>query len=168
MPFSRSVRKPLPPRSGRRCAAALLILALVAPTVATAKEDKFPGIRKLMNDEQFEAAGLDRLNPEQLKHLDAWLLEYTAGEATVLREQNPEVREVQSAFNLEASVADFRGWSGDTLFRLDNGQIWKQRLDGRFAYGGDDHRVRIERNFMGYFRLVHVATGRAVGVTRLR
>lgn len=145
----------------------LLALMLLAGPVA-ARDDKFPGVRKLMSEEQFEAAGLNNLTPEQLKRLDAWLLQYTAGEATVLRDQNAEVREVESAYNVEAQAAEFRGWSGDTVFRLDNGQVWKQRLDGRFAYGGDDHRVRIERNFMGFFRLVHVATGRAVGVTRLR
>lgn len=146
----------------------LLALALLAPVLVAASDDKFPGVRKLMSDEQFKAAGLDNLSPGQLKQLDAWLLQYTAGEATVLRDQNAEVREVESAYNVEAQATEFRGWSGETVFRLDNGQVWKQRLDGRFAYSGDDHRVRIERNFMGFFRLVHVATGRAVGVTRLR
>jgi hypothetical protein len=168
--------RPLTARRRRRGALSAFLIqtgvafaaAVAAPGPTLRAADEFPGIRTLMDEAQFTAAGLDKLSAEELERLDAWLLQYTAGEAPVLREQNAAVREAEKSFNLEARAEDFDGWNGDTLFRLDNGQLWRQRLDGRFAYGGGDNRVRIERNFLGYFRLVHIESGRAVGVTRLR
>ncbi|MFT7286560.1 MAG: hypothetical protein ACI87W_000668 [Halieaceae bacterium] len=130
---------------------------------------RFPGVQTLMSESEFREAGLGKLSAQELQALDRWLIRYTVGEAPVIRRENAEVREAEKAFNVEASITgDFRGWNGDTIFRLDNEQVWKQRLDGRFAYSGNDGRVRIERNFMGFFRLVHLDSGRAVGVTRLK
>ena len=54
------------------------------------------------------------------------------------------------------------------VFYLDNGQIWKQRLRGRHVYNGDDTRVVIKKNFMGFYKLTHLATGKSVGVKLVR
>ena len=79
------------------------------------------------------------------------------------------VRIVLAAKGLEARiVAPFSGWSGQTLFRLDNGQVWRQRIKGRYMFDGDDTRVVITRNFLGYYNLTLVSTGRSVGVEPVR
>jgi hypothetical protein len=150
----------------RRLAA---VLALAATSLAAAQAEDFPGIRELMSPDEYEAAGLDKLSEAERKALDAWLLRYTAGEAETLRNTSDEVREAKQEVRIEARVrAPFEGWSGDTLFHLDNGQVWQQRLDGRFAYNGSEREVVLDKNFFGFWRLTHVATGRRVGVTRLR
>ncbi len=150
----------------RRVAA---VLALGASCLAAAQAEDFPGIRKLMSPGEYEAAGLDKLSEAERKALDAWLLRYTAGEAETLRSTSDEVRDATQEARIEARVrAPFEGWSGDTLFHLDNGQVWQQRLDGRFAYNGSEREVVLDKNFFGFWRLTHVATGRRVGVTRLR
>lgn len=135
---------------------------------AAARKD-FPGIEKLMTAEDFTRAGLDRLTPEQLQALDAWLLRYTAGDAYVVQSTSEEVRAAAPDFRLEARIVPpFTGWSGETLFRLDNGQLWRQRIKGRYAFSGDDTRVVISRNFLGFYVLTLPATGRSIGVEPVR
>ena len=144
-----------------------LLCALLAAGPLAAQEKDFPGVEKLMPPETYRAAGLDKLSPEEMKALNAWLVHYTAGEAEVVRATSEEVREAEQAIRIEAEVKPpFKGWDGDTLFVLDNGQIWRQRLSGRFPYHGDDRRVVIEKNFFGFYQLTHVASGRSVGVSR--
>lgn len=140
-------------------------LCLAAPSLA---EETFPGVEKLMAPEEYRAAGLDKLSPAELKVLNQWLIDYTVEDAEALRVGNEEVRQAEQDVRIEARVeAPFKGWDGETLFRLDNGQVWQQRLSGRFPYHGDDRRVVIEKNFFGFFKMTHVASGRSVGVSRV-
>lgn len=79
------------------------------------------------------------------------------------------IDEAEAAYQLRANVQEpFRGWSGKTLFYLDNGQVWKQRTTGRHTYTGDDNRVVISQNQMGFFEMRLIAVDRAVGVKRLK
>ena len=64
-------------------------------------------------------------------------------------------------------VGGFTGWSGKTVFTLDNGQVWRQRHGTSYRYQGDDNRVRLEPNFFGFWELTVVSTGRSVGVRRI-
>jgi hypothetical protein len=156
----------------------LLVAALVVPaswaadgaqeTAADAKKD-FPGIEKLMTAEEFARIGLDKLTPEQMQALNAWLVRYTAGEAYVVQSTSEEVRAAVPEFRLEASIVPpFTGWSGQTLFRLDNGQLWRQRIKGRYLFSGEDTRVVIKRNLLGFYVMTLVSTGRAIGVEPVR
>ena len=130
----------------------------------------FPGIRSLMSPEEFSASGLDALTPEQLEALDDWLVRYTAGEAEVVRSSSEEVREAEKEVEITSRLSsDFDGWNGDTIFRLSNGQIWRQRLRGNYSYRGSPApEVRISKNFLGFFKMEIVETGKAIGVTRVR
>jgi hypothetical protein len=146
-----------------------LLLSLLLPLNTTAEQAEFPGIKALMSAEDFSAAGLDRLSEEELEALDAWLVRYTAGEAAILRQDNVEVREASKAFEIVTRITgDFRGWDGETVFRLENGQVWRQRLQGRYTYVGPANpEVRITRNWMGFYKMTLVENGRGVGVTLL-
>jgi hypothetical protein len=62
----------------------------------------------------------------------------------------------------------FEGWDGDTLFVLDNGEVWKQRSRGLYIYRAERPDVLITRNKLGFFMLEVVATGKSVGVKRVR
>jgi len=63
----------------------------------------------------------------------------------------------------------FTGWSGKTLFQLENGQVWRQRLPGRYVHReGDLPRVKIARNLLGYYEMELVDYGRKIGVSRVR
>lgn len=148
-------------------ASALLCAALTsAPTLA---EGTFPGVEKLMSAEQFEAAGLNKLTPAEREALNSWLLSYTAEEAPEMLRSNPEVRAAEEAIRIEARIKQpFSGWTGDTLFYLDNGQVWRQRLKGHYFHRGDDTAVVIEKNLLGFFKMTVVDSAKSVGVTRVR
>jgi len=150
----------------RNLIAALLLSTLTA--AASAADQPFPGIKALMSEQEYRAAGIDKLSEEQRASLNAWLIQYTVGEAPVLRQTNTEVKEAEQSLTIEASIKQpFSGWSGKTVFKLDNGQRWRQRLDGRYAYHGEDTRVVIKKNFFGFYKMTVVSTGAAVGVSRI-
>ena len=65
-------------------------------------------------------------------------------------------------------VSDFSGWTGRTVFVLENGETWQQRMDGEYSYSGSDTRVAIRRGFMGLYRMELLATGRWIGVRRIK
>lgn len=149
--------------------AALSAAAGSAANASPAKDKDFPGIQKLMTAQEFAGAGLDKLTPEQMRALDDWLVRYTAGEAYVVQTTSEEVGAAVPEFRIEARIlAPFSGWTGQTLFRLDNGQVWRQRIKGRYVFDGDDTRIVITRNLLGFYNLTLVSTGRAVGVEPVR
>lgn len=168
-----------------RTVSAILLLAvlLLAAYLATAHADAARNVRDLMAPSDFSASGLEKLSDEELSHLSEWVERYrdaavdappvapkrpsqmTAGEKAELEREKKEEKD----FELAAKVIPaFRGWSGKTVFHLDNGQVWQQRQAGTMRYSGDDSSVIITRNLMGRYVMVHTDSGRAVGVRRLR
>jgi len=63
---------------------------------------------------------------------------------------------------------NFDGWRGDTLFVLDNGEIWKQRLQGQYFYSAERPEILITRNLLGFYSMEVLETGKSVGVKRVR
>ena len=144
--------------------------ALFLASPAWADKTKFPGVEKLMTEEEFAETGLEQLSEEQIKALNSWLLKYTAGEAAILRVDNKEVQQANKDFELLTRISgEFTGWSGDTIFRLENGQLWRQRLPGRHKYSGPPNpEIRISRNFMGFYKMTLVESGKSIGVKPIR
>ena len=63
----------------------------------------------------------------------------------------------------------FRGWSGRTRFRLDNGQVWMQKRDAMYNPGSDQEAVVvIEKVSYDQYRLIYTKTGANVPVTRIK
>jgi hypothetical protein len=144
---------------------------LLAGGAARAEEPPatFPGIEKLMSAEEFQASGMEKLTPAEREALDRWLIRYTAEESQVLFHTDEEViKAVEEQETRSAVVSEFKGWSGDTLFELANGQVWQQRGRGRYAYHGPSPEVVITRNFMGFYRMELVENGKAVLVKRVK
>lgn len=151
------------------CRFLLLAAALfLAPWAQS--EERFPDIKTLMDEETYRAAGLHTLSEEQLAALNAWLIRYTAKDAETIARTSPEVKEIKKEVRkAEATIDDFSGWSGDTIFRLSNNEVWQQRLEGTYNYQGEQPaKVVVRRNMFGFFVLEVVDTGRSVGVKRVR
>lgn len=148
--------------------ASLAFGLLLAPTL-TAEEP--PDVRALMTADEFKAAGLERLSPSELEALNRWLLRFTARQASELRQHSgfieEEIRKVEQEGVRTRIVGEFHGWDGDTIFRLENGQVWKQRLAGNWHYRASTPEVELSKNFMGYWMLRVLEADRAVGVTRI-
>ena len=84
--------------------------------------------------------------------------------STVVRE---EIKRVDAAVYKTRIVGEFRGWYGDTIFRLENGQTWRQRLSGKWFHKADSPEVELSKNVMGYWVLRVVGEDRSVGVVRV-
>ena len=64
-------------------------------------------------------------------------------------------------------VGPFTGWAGDTVFKLENGQIWQQ-IDSSYLYSrAESPRVTISRAAFGSYLLQVEGIGRTVRVRRL-
>jgi hypothetical protein len=64
-------------------------------------------------------------------------------------------------------VGQFVGWQNKTRFRLENGQVWQQRTTSKYRYKAENPEVRLSRNFLGFWEMEIVDTGRSVGVKRI-
>lgn len=62
----------------------------------------------------------------------------------------------------------FTGWTGRTVFTMENGQVWQQRMDGSYTFKGTDTRVVITRGAFGLDRMRLVEGGRWIGVKRIK
>lgn len=144
-----------------------------------------------MSPAEYRAAGLDQLTDAQRAALNAWLAKHSVPMTSASRRDETETlplavepkrpgrgadfggEQVEKKAAVvpevvEAQIAgDFRGWDGKTLFRLTNGQIWQQRVGGRYRYRAVDPEVKIQRARFGYY-LEITATGRKVGVKRVK
>ena len=148
----------------------LLCAMLVASyTVLAQDASTFPGVEALMTPEEYRAAGLEKLTPVERKALNSFLIRYTAEESQVLLNSDEEVkRAVEEQEIVSVIQQPFKGWSGDTVFRLENGQVWQQRQRGNYPYRGTHPEVRITKNFIGFYRMELTENGKAIAVKRLQ
>lgn len=134
--------------------------------------DKPFDLRDAMTVNQFRKAGLDGLSAEQMTALNSWASTSlhvpstpaaapaapapapvaapaaptaAAFGAAMLAPTVPEPKEIESHIS-----GSFTGWSGKTMFRLDNGQVWQQAEPGVFATKMQDPAVVIKKLTFGY------------------
>ncbi|HET7175621.1 MAG TPA: hypothetical protein VFK21_06385 [Gammaproteobacteria bacterium] len=137
-----------------------------------AGSDKPFDLRDAMTVNQFRKAGLDGLSAEQMTALNSWVSSSlhapsspavtpaaptpapvaapaaptaAAFGAAMLAPAVPEPKEIESHI-----AGSFTGWSGKTLFRLENGQVWQQAEPGVFATKMQDPPVVIKKLAFGY------------------
>lgn len=150
---------------------ALLTAILLFPASCVLAQDDapFPGIKALMTPAEYDAAGLGKLTPAEREALDSFLIRYTVEDSQVLLKTNEDVKKASDEQEIVSVILPpFKGWSGDTIFRLENGQVWQQRSGGNYPYRGSNPEVRISKNFMGFYRMELVESGKAVQIKRLK
>lgn len=106
-----------------------------------AREEVSGSIQQMMTPEEFRAAGLNKLSPEELQKLDAWLQGYRQV-AEQAGEKKGSARAERTKMDLIVSRVDgsFNGLTGRTVIRLEDGTVWKQaNADDRFRPKVTDH-----------------------------
>jgi hypothetical protein len=109
-----------------RVLATLVICALSA----ISQSEKTPpvlDVQKLMSVSEFRQAGLQKLSAEEIDALNAWLSRFAVkvyGSASQTAD-NPTTAPASAVIETQIE-GEFEGWSGDTIFKLANGQIWQQ------------------------------------------
>jgi hypothetical protein len=83
--------------------------------------------------------------------------------AELIEDTETEVpREVKSRL-----VGEFTGWRGNTVFQLENGQIWRQAQAGRLIFNADAPMVTIRRGAFNSYRLSVEGVNSTVRVKRI-
>ena len=133
---------------------ALAALLALAPAVHAQ-----PPIEQEMTPEQFKAAGLDKLSPQELANLNAWLnntLEIETTKAANLAKDKVET-ENRGFLTFGKTdpivgriVGEFRGFAPGRSWTLDNGQVWEQTDSASLAgVRKTEPQVRITPSVMG-------------------
>ena len=115
-----------------------------AKRARAAREEMSGSIQQMMSPDEFKAAGLNKLSPDELQKLDAWLQGYRQ-----VTEQKAEKIASARAAKVERTKMDllvsrvdgtFNGLTGRTVIRLEDGTVWKQaNADDRYRPKVTDH-----------------------------
>src|SRR5215472_6987435 len=110
---------------------ACLVAAIVV--IAAALVAQTPGLQlkidQVMSQREMQETGVSSLTPTQRRALDDWLNRYTARVLKAALTSDSETLSGRSSCSpaIETRTSgDIEGWSGETVFKLDNGQIWEQ------------------------------------------
>jgi hypothetical protein len=118
----------------------LCVLFCCARPVGAAQEEISGNIQEMMTPEEFKAAGLNKLSPDELQKLDAWLQGYR--QATEKKATARAAKVERTKMDLLVSRVDgtFNGLTGRTVIRLEDGTVWKQaNADDRYRPKVTDH-----------------------------
>ena len=155
-----------------------LLMALCLWGVAgAAAAAEFSSLEEKMSAQEFQAAGLDKLSPEELAALNAWLQQRLAaglsGGARPADEgfraygfggDSPDRTEFSSRIS-----GEFSGWGPNSVFTLDNGQQWQVTDGSEFSIPPRSNpQVTIEPMMMGSWMLKVEGYNRGARVTRIR
>jgi len=119
----------------------------------------FTGLEKNMTPQEFQAAGLNKLTPEELAALNTWLIGQMKQRETAAAKAPRVDREGFLNSGDDSPVhsrilGEFHGWRGRTHFALENGQVWVQVEDSELeGVNITDPEVTITPGFMGSWRL---------------
>jgi hypothetical protein len=169
---------------------------MIVVLLLTASYQVHADLREELGEVDFERAGLHKLSVEELAVLQTLLavredrvreqvVEEKVATGELLRAET--MPQGDDRFGLETvtkrvqeffSTADqdeissritgkFRGWSGNTVFRLENGQVWRQSARGNFVVNLEDPEVTIRRGRFGGYLLKVEGYGSTVRVTRV-
>ena len=122
----------------------LCVIFACATPLHAAREETSTNIQQAMTPGEFKAAGLNKLSPDELQKLNAWLQGYReVAEKTAEKKATARAAKVErTKMDLLVSRVDgtFNGLTGRTVIRLEDGTVWKQaNADDRFRPKITDH-----------------------------
>lgn len=89
------------------------------------------------------------------------------------RDESNFGRELQQAREGPESVSSrydgtFSGWTGDTVFQLENGQVWKQSESDRLSVKMERPMITIRRGWFGAYYLKVEGANKQIRVKRIK
>ena len=141
---------------------------MVCSSVANSQPDSdHYGLEHWLTEEQIETFGLSGLSRPQEQALSNWIGEQLAVKAQMDAAAGGQMRRDSTAKEFEAKVmGDISGWSGNAVFKLDNGQVWVQRGSERSNKQLSNPSVSVKQNFLGFYVMTFTDTGQKVRVKR--
>ncbi len=123
----------------------ILGMAVVAVTIGLSQSQQ-PSLKieELMTPQELHDTGVSGLSPQEREALGRWLVRYAKLVAVAVRSSQSQAPSAPPARTfasdctpaIESTISgEFEGWEGETLFNLDNGQIWEQaEYDYMYSY----------------------------------
>ena len=149
-----------------------LLLCVLWPIPVLAQAAEFPGVQKAMSPQEYDAAGLQKLTPEERARLDEFIRRFVSSSNQVAAEKAVDravkERKVMPPEIIQSRiVGPFTGFNGNTVFTLENGQRWRQsQPDSRYFPKVESPPVIIVKGQIGY--RMYIAGGGDVRVSRVR
>lgn len=153
--------------------------AVKAQQTAAEKAEDFPGVKKALTPEQYEASGISKLSSEERAKLDDYLRGYFTGATQRVVEKAVEKAKVIAVDQAVKEnkvkppeliqsriVGPVNGWKSGKVFVLENGQHWKVTDEDRYFPTVTDPEVFIVRDLLSY--KMAIAGGGVARVTRTR
>jgi hypothetical protein len=121
-----------------------ITLLLLTTSLTVIAAEGFSSLEEQMTGKEFDAAGLEKLSPQELDQLNAWIRKHslatlaTAASKTTTEVAPAPMKEDGKKDDGERStitsklVGTFTGWDGQTVFKLENGMIWAQKGKKKF------------------------------------
>lgn len=142
----------------------LLTILIIAISASVAGQSAFSSLEEQMNGKEFNAAGLEKLTPDELAALNKWirsrsLATLDAGQSVIGDEdlrglELKKMKDMPRTAIKSRVVGAFTGWDGQTTFRLENGMIWQQADKDKFYIKAvQDPLVTIEPGMLRTWRL---------------
>ncbi|MEO6137644.1 MAG: hypothetical protein ABIP11_03125 [Luteimonas sp.] len=113
----------------------MLALAALLACAPAAFGQTTPAIETQMSPAEFKAAGLDKLNADELAHLNTWLgrtietqsAKVAADTKKMVEHENRGFFDFGSQEPIKGRMSgEFRGFAKNRIYTLDNGQVWQQ------------------------------------------
>ncbi len=139
---------------------------------APPENPEFPGVEKAMTPADYEAAGLQKLDPAERAKLDEFIRNYVAVSnervATSAVDKAVKENKVSAPEVIQSKiVGPFTGYNGRSTFTLENGQRWAQsQRDSAYFPTIDSPPVLIAKSGLGY--RMYIAGGGAIRVTKVQ
>ncbi len=145
----------------------LMVLLFLSVTLSVAAAGAFSSLEEQMTGKEFSAAGLDKLSQQELDVLNDWLHRHSvatlkakavSAEVVDSAEGQPELKsedEDEDRTTITSKlVGTFDGWDGQSVFELENGQIWAQASKSKWHTKEVENPVAvIEHGMFGTWRL---------------
>lgn len=147
--------------------------ALLVAALSASAQGGFSSLEERMSGKEFREAGLEKLSPEELAELNTWIRENVAheavperappGPADAGRDDSGDRQEIVTTI-----PGRFTGWGNNSVFELENGQIWRQISGSSHRVNMEDPTVIIYPVSFGGWRMRLEAGGPSIGVKRVR
>ncbi|MDX1554603.1 MAG: hypothetical protein R3212_01110 [Xanthomonadales bacterium] len=157
----------------------LAILTLCLPLSLLAQEG-FASLEEQMTGDEFRSAGLEKLTPEELESLNAWIRARSLATLDAPRYgttpsmgsaqlSKSDIKKMERETIVSRINGKFSGWDGQTIFRLENGMIWAQDDKDKFyTQEMQNPTVTIEPTLFGGWKLSVEGFDEACDVERIQ
>ena len=150
----------------------LVLLLGLSLGVSAQTQTSAPTLEERMSQDEFNAAGHDKLSAEQLKFLNEWI--QSKGVSVI----GAPIRKADGTteFYVDGSdreviesviVGKFKGWTGNTKVKLENGQVWQQAESGKSGFPMESPRVKVKPMSLGSWLMYVDGCGCDIRVKRV-